>query len=226
MTTPLHQWPLTERPREKLLSQGATALSDAELLAIFFRTGIKGKSALDLARDALSKFGSLRRLLELDPQQFCQTRGLGLTKYIALQAALEIAHRHLYERLKLQDVIRNPTDTQQYLTARLRHHPHEIFACLFLDSQHYIICFEQLFAGTINNTTIHLRTLIKRIIHHNAASLIIAHNHPSGSTQPSEADKEITAQLQHLLSMLDVRLLDHIIVGEDNAFSFCENGLL
>lgn len=226
MSSPIRQWPLHERPREKLLTRGAQTLSDAELLAIFFRTGIKGKTAVDLARDTLKHFGSLRHLLEINSDEFCQTHGLGTAKYVMLKAALEIAQRYLHQTLQHQDTLKNPQETQRYLAARLRHYSHEVFACLFLDSQHRVICFEELFTGTIDSATVYLRTIVKKSIFHNAAALIVAHNHPSGHTEPSEADKDITRQLIQILQLIDVRLLDHIIIGEGPAFSFCEHGLM
>lgn len=223
---PITDWPTSERPREKLLSQGIHALSDAELLAIFLRTGVPGKTAVDLGRDLLQEFGSLRHIVSADRQRFCQSRGLGLAKYAQLQAALEIALRYLQETLQHDDVMANPKDTQRYLTARLRKHQREVFGCLFLDNAHRVIQFDELFHGTINSTTVHPREVVKRALSYNAAAVILAHNHPSGVAEPSAADKYITQQLKQALSLVDIRVLDHIIVGDGQIASFAERGLL
>lgn len=219
-------WPQQERPREKLLSQTAAALSDAELLAIFLRTGVRGKTAVDLGRDLLQEFGSLRNIVSADQRRFCQTHGLGTAKYVQLQAALEITQRYLHETLKRDDVIANPRDTRQYLTVCLRKYEHEVFACLFLDNAHRVIVFNELFHGTINNTTIHPREVVKKALAHNAAAVILAHNHPSGIAEPSTADQYLTQQLKQALNMIDVRVLDHIIIGDGQFTSFAERGML
>lgn len=219
-------WPQNERPREKLLSQGPSALTDAELLAIFLRTGVRGKTAVDLGRDLLQVFGSLRHIVGADREQFCQSHGLGLAKYVQLQAVLEIALRYLQETLQRDDVMANPKDTHRYLTARLRNYEHEVFACLFLDNAHRVIQFEELFHGTINSTTIHPREVVKRALSYNAAAVILAHNHPSGVAEPSDADKHITLQLMKTLDLVDIKVLDHIIIGDGEVVSFAERGLL
>lgn len=218
-------WPASERPREKLLLQGPASLSDAELLAIFLRTGVPGKTAVDLARELLTEYGSLRALLDTDKASFCRGKGLGLAKYVQLQAVLEMARRHLYERLKRSDVLRSPADTRTYVTARLRDYPHEVFACLFLDARHRVIAFEELFRGTIHSASVHPREVVKRALAHNAAAAIFAHNHPSGVAEPSRADEQLTRLLQQTLALVDVRVLDHLIVG-DGVVSFAERGLL
>jgi len=222
----ISHWPKHERPREKLLARGPGALSDAELLAIFLRTGVRGKTALDLARDLLAQYKGLRALLNADQQQFCSTRGLGNAKYSQLQAALEMTRRHLRESLAQPDSLSSPQDTRHYLTACLRDYDHEVFACLFLDSRHRVIQFEELFRGTIDGAVVHPRQVVKRALYHNAAALILAHNHPSGVAEPSQADQQLTRRLRDALALVDVRILDHFVVGEGMAVSFAERGLL
>lgn len=223
---PITDWPADERPREKLMLRGPQALSDAELLAIFLRTGVKGKTAVDLARELLTDFGSLRALLEADLTRFSQSRGLGIAKYTQLQAVLEMAKRHLREALKRGNTLTSPETTRAFLTSQLRDYPHEVFSCLFLDNQHRIIQFEELFRGTIDGANVYPREVVKRSLLYNAAALIFAHNHPSGISEPSEADKQITQKLKQALSLVDIRVLDHFIVGDGQAFSFAEHGLI
>ena len=222
----IRDWPDDERPREKLLSRGAGALSDAELLAIFLRTGIPGRSAVDLARDLLQQYGGLRRLLEADQASFCEGPGLGPAKYVQLQAVLEMGRRYLEETLQRGEALQSAADTRRYLVARLRHQPHEVFACLFLDNRHRVLNFEELFYGTIDGASVHPRQVVKRALYHNAAALILAHNHPSGVAEPSRADERITLRLQEALSLIDVRVLDHFIIGDGECVSFAERGLL
>ena len=219
-------WPADERPREKLLQRGPAALSDAELLAIFLRTGIVGKTAVDLARDLLDEYGSLRALLDANQKQFCQSKGLGSAKYVQLQATLEMARRHLDERLRRGEVLSNPHETRRFLSARLRDYPHEVFACLFLDTRHRVIQFEELFFGTIDGASVHPREVVKRALHHNAAAVILAHNHPSGIAEPSKADIHITQRLSDALSLVDIHMLDHFVVGDGDLTSFAERGLI
>lgn len=222
----IRDWPDAERPREKLLARGAGALSDAELLAIFLRTGIPGRSAVDLARDLLQQYGSLRRLFEADRQGFCAGPGLGDAKYVQLQAVLEMSRRYLEEALQRGDALQSVADTRRYLTAKLRHQPHEVFACLFLDNRHRVLMYEELFYGTIDGASVHPRQVVKRALHHNAAALIFAHNHPSGVAEPSAADENITCRLKNALELIDVRVLDHFIIGDGECVSFAERGLL
>lgn len=223
---PITDWPTDERPREKLLLRGPEALSDAELLAIFLRTGIKGMTAVDLARGLLNEFGSLRALLEADFDRIQRSRGLGVAKYAQLQASLEMARRHMEEMLKKGDAITSPTITRTYLTSRLRGYAHEVFACLFLDNQHRVIEYEELFRGTIDGASVYPREVVKRALGLNTAAVIFAHNHPSGIAEPSEADKHITQRLKQALNLIDVRVLDHFIIGEGPAYSFAEHGLI
>lgn len=218
-------WPQDQRPREKLLSKGSQSLSDAELLAIFLRTGMRGKTAVDLAQELLQGFQGLRQLLKADQQSFCQHAGLGTAKYAQLQAVLEMARRYLFENLQRGDTLSSPQDTRQYLSSQLRDYPHEVFAVLFLDQRHRVICFEELFRGTIDGASVYPREVVKKALQHNAAALIFAHNHPSGVAEPSQADEQITRRLIDALKLVDVRVLDHFIVG-DEVVSFAERGLL
>jgi len=222
----INDWPKREQPREKLLCHGASTLSDAELLAIFLRTGVAGKTAVDLARDLLKNFGSLRALLAADCQTFCQSHGLGTAKFVQLQAILEIAKRHLAETLQRGSTLCHSDETLQYLSLQLRHQQREVFACLFLDTRHRIISYDELFFGTIHSTRIHPREIIKRALQHNAAAIILAHNHPSGIAEPSAADLAITKEIQQLLELLDIHLLDHIVIGDGQITSFAAQGLL
>jgi len=218
-------WPSEERPREKLLSRGPAALSDAELLAIFLRTGIKGTSAVALARQLLSSFGSLRALLMSSQAEFCSHKGLGNAKYAQLQAVLEMANRHLSEEIKRSDCITSPADTMAYLRSQLRDQPHEIFACLMLDNRNRVIAFRELSRGTIDGASVYPREVVKQALADNAAAVIFAHNHPSGVCEPSDADINITQRLTKALALVDIRVLDHVIVGEES-LCFSERGLL
>ncbi len=223
---PITDWPIEERPREKLLTRGPGALSDAELVAIFLRTGVSGKTAVDVARDLLRDLGGLGALLEADLEQFCHTKGLGRAKYVLLQAGLEIGRRQLEARLTRGDALANPQDTRSYLTARLRRYPHEVFACLFLDNRHRVISFDEMFFGTIDGASVHPREVVRRALDHNAAAVILAHNHPSGVAEPSRADQMLTRRLQDALALVDIRVLDHFVIGDGEAVSFAERGLL
>ncbi|WP_024329317.1 DNA repair protein RadC [Thioalkalivibrio sp. ALR17-21] len=218
-------WPAGERPREKLLERGAAALSDAELLAIFLRTGVTGKSAVDVARDLLSRFGGLRPLLQADEAGFCAAPGLGQAKYAQLQAVLEMGRRHLEADLERGEALTSPAATRRFLSARLRDYPFEVFSVLFLDNRHRVLAFEELFRGTIDGASVHPREVVRRVLHHNAAAVILAHNHPSGVAEPSRSDALITRRLSEALSLIDVRLLDHLIIG-DTAVSLAERGEL
>ncbi|MDX9671779.1 MULTISPECIES: RadC family protein [unclassified Pseudomonas] len=220
----IRDWPAAERPREKLLEQGSGSLSDAELLAIFLRTGVSGKSAVDLARHLLSQFGSLRVLLEADLSAFSEQLGLGPAKYAQLQAVLEMGRRHLAERMRKKPALENPQVVRDYLKAMLRHEPHEVFGCLFLDSKHQVLNFEALFRGSIDNTSVHPRQVVKRALANNAAALILCHNHPSGNPEPSQADRLLTKRLQKALELIDVRVLDHFIIGDGEPLSMAECG--
>ncbi|MBB1126588.1 RadC family protein [Thiospirillum jenense] len=219
-------WPEDERPREKLLKLGATALTDAELLAIFLRTGIPGKSAVDLARELLTEFNGLIGLFSANEHAFCQGKGLGAAKYAQLQAVLEMSRRYLREELGERDVLTNAAATRRYLKMHLRGYPYEVFACLFLDTRHRVIEYNELFRGSIDGASVHPREVIRAAMRCNAAAVIFAHNHPSGVAEPSNADVQITHQLKQALSLVEVRVLDHIIIGEDDGTSLAELGLI
>lgn len=208
----IKDWLVEDRPREKLLQRGSAALTDAELLAIFLRTGVQGKSAVDLARDLLADFGSLKALLDADHQRFCQAHGLGDAKYAQLQAVLEMAKRHFKAVLQRGDALNSPDITRAYLSAQLRGYSYEVFACLFLDNQHRVIQLDELFRGTIDGASVYPREVVKKALHHNAAAVIFAHNHPSGISEPSAADKHITEKLKQALALFDIRVLDHFMV--------------
>jgi DNA repair protein RadC len=222
----IKDWPAEDRPREKLLQRGSAALTDAELLAIFLRTGTAGKSAVDLARDLLADFGSLKALLDADQQRFCLGHGLGDAKYTQLQAVLEMAKRHFNEVLQRGSALTSPEITRAYLSAQLRGYSYEVFACLFLDNQHRVIKLDELFRGTIDGASVYPREVVKQALYHNAAAVIFAHNHPSGITEPSPADKQITEKLKQALSLFDIRVLDHFIIGDGEPYSFAEHGCL
>lgn len=220
----IREWPEAERPRERLLRQGPQSLSDAELLAIFLRTGIPGKTAVDLARDCLHSFGGLRPLLLADESEFCQMKGLGQAKYVQLQAVLEMARRHLASQLNPGEQIQNPQEARQAIHARLRDYPYEVFAVLFLDSRHQVIGFEELFRGTIDGASVPVREVVTSCLKRNAAAIIIAHNHPSGVAEPSQADRQLTDSLKSALSLVGIRTLDHLVVGDQDCVSFSERG--
>ncbi len=222
----INQWPTAERPREKLLHQGGDSLSDAELLAIFLRVGVRGQSALDLARSLLTRFGSLRGVVEAGVEEFCAEPGMGESKYVLLQAALQLSQRHLREALKRNDCLTSSLLTRNYLRSRLRHYDREVFLCLFLDNQNRVIATEELFHGTIDGATVHPRIVVDRALYHNAAALIFAHNHPSGVAEPSQADVGITRRLKNALGLIDIRTLDHFVVGDTEVVSLAERGLL
>jgi len=221
----INHWPTEERPRERLLQHGADALSDAELLAIFLRTGVAGRSAVELARDLLSHFGGLRALLNAPRHEFTRANGLGDAKFAQLQAVLALARRHLAEELRQGAVMDSPEATRRFLAAELRDGGQEVFAVLFLDNRHRVLAFERLFYGSISQASVHPREVVKATLRHNAAAVILAHNHPSGVAEPSAADESITQRLKSALELVDVRLLDHFVIG-DQAVSMAERGLV
>ena len=219
-------WPLHERPREKLLKQGAASLSDAELLAIFLRTGIRGSSAVDLARALLNQFGSLRGLLNAQQTSFCQAKGLGPAKFVQLQAVLEIAKRYFAEQLNKTVEFNDAQATKVYLITKLRDQPNEVFAMLLLDSQHRLIKFRPMFYGTIDSASVYPRVLVKQALEDNAAAVILAHNHPSGVAEPSHADLHITKRIVDAMGLVDIKVLDHFVIGDGIAVSFAQRGLI
>lgn len=224
----IRDWPSTERPRERLLKQGAGALADAELLAIFLRIGIAGKSAVDLARELLSRFdGDLAALATADAKRLAELPGIGPAKAAQLIASMELARRALTNPLKARDALTSPQAVRDWLRLSLGHLPHEVFVALWLDAQNRLIISEELFRGTLTQTSVYPREVIKRALAHNAGAVILAHNHPSGLTEPSRADELLTVALKQALTMIDVKLLDHFIVTAGSApLSFAERGLI
>ena len=222
----INQWPHEERPREKLIQRGPQSLSDAELLAILIHTGIKGQNAVQLARAALNQYGSIRALLNASSQQLQQTKGLGLAKYATLLACNELSKRAFAETIRRQNSFTSAEATANYLIAELRDKPHEVFAMLLLDSQHQLIAFRPMFTGTINSAAVYPRELVKQVLHDNAAAVILAHNHPSGVAEPSQADIQITKRMQQAMSLIDVNVLDHFVIVDGIAVSFAQRGLL
>jgi len=219
-------WPAKERPREKLLQSGAHSLSDAELLAIFFRTGVPGRSAVDLGRDLLAQFGSLTALAQAELAAFKSIRGLGPAKFVQLKAALELARRSLAESMAAGDALSSPEAVRSFLRLTLAERPHEVFMAVMLDAQNRVIASEELFQGTLTQTSVFPREVVKCALKHNAAAIIFAHNHPSGVAEPSQADQVLTETLKRALALVDVKVLDHFIVGRGAAMSFAERGLL
>tara|TARA_R100001163_G_scaffold61326_1_gene51214 strand:+ start:606 stop:1283 length:678 start_codon:yes stop_codon:yes gene_type:complete len=222
----ISDWPQQERPREKLLAKGAQSLSDAELLALFLRTGIPGASALDLARGLLQRFGSLRGVLEADARCFCREPGMGPSRYTQLQAVLELSQRCMLENLQREDALTSAAQSRAYVQNRLRARHREVFLCLLLDSQHRVIAHEELFEGTIDGAMVHPREVLDYALKHQAAAVIFAHNHPSGIAEPSEADISITRRLKAALALVDIRTLDHLVVGDAEVVSMAERGML
>ena len=219
-------WPASERPREKLLELGVEALSDAELLAIFLRVGVTGKSAVDLARDLLTQFGSLNGIFAAQLSELTQVHGVGSSKYVQLQAIFEMSRRALNEQMQAKDILSSPKQVRDYLCLKLGNLTREVFFVLFLDAQNRVVTTEEMFSGTLTQTSVYPREVVKRALHHNAASVIFAHNHPSGLAQQSQADELITKQLKEALALVDVRVLDHFIVAGTTTLSFVERGLL
>ena len=222
----IKDWDPSEQPREKLLRQGAADLSDAELLAVFLRTGIKGASAVELGQQLIDHFSGFRSLLSADYGMMKTIPGLGLAKSVQLKAVMELARRYLAECLERGQRLTSPTDTRDFLLLRLRDYQYEVFACLFLDNKHRVIAYEEMFRGTIDGASVYPREVVKRALELNAAAIILAHNHPSGECEPSMADRAITERIAAAVSLVDIRLLDHIVIGDSVCLSFAESGLL
>jgi DNA repair protein RadC len=219
-------WPARERPRERLLAQGAGALTDAELVALCLRTGVRGMSAVDLGRELVARHGGLAGLLGTDHRELARVKGMGAAKTALLAAILELARRALREQLRAGAALTAPGAVRDYLRLALGGRPHEAFLCLFLDAQHRVIAVEELFRGTLTQTSVYPREVVKAALAANAAAVIFAHNHPSGVAQPSQADELLTRQLKEALALVDIRVLDHFIVAGNQALSFAERGLL
>ncbi|MFZ6744073.1 RadC family protein [Undibacterium sp. JH2W] len=222
----INEWPEDQRPRERLIKHGASALSDAELLAVFLRTGVTGKSAVDLGRDMITRFGSLSGLFAASIKDFSSVHGLGSAKYAQLQAVLELAKRAISEELQENASLSSPQAVKNYLQLMIGNKPHESFAILFLDVKNRLIKAEELFRGTLNHASVYPREVVKSALHQNAAAIILAHNHPSGSCEPSSADINLTQTLKQALALVDIRILDHFIVANPNVYSFAEHGLM
>lgn len=222
----ISDWPLAERPRERLLALGAARLSDVELLAVFLRTGYAGKSAADLARDLLRSHGSLSGMLTSTPGQLQQSKGMGSAKTAQLLAALELARRSLAEELAQRNVLNSPRSVSDYLRLTLGGREHEVFVAVLLDAQHRVIACEELFRGTLTQTSVYPREVVKCALARNAAAVILAHNHPSGVAEPSQADEFLTRSLKSALALVDIQVLDHFIVGTGCSLSFAERGLI
>lgn len=220
----LKDWPCDERPREKLLQQGSASLSDAELLAIFLRTGVRGCHVVDLARNLLATFGSISAIYQASLNEFCQAHGLGTAKYVQLQACLEMSKRYLSEQLQQGQTLTSSQSTRDYLITELKAETSEVFAILFLDNQHQVLAFKRLFYGTIDSAAVYPRVIIEQVLKYKAAAVILCHNHPSGVAEPSIADKHITNKIAQALSLIDVRLLDHCIIAGNYCYSFAEHG--
>jgi DNA repair protein RadC len=220
----IRDWPAAERPREKLLARGAGALSDAELLAIFLGSGLRGRDAVATARDLLAKHGPLRPLLERSPNALAKLPGLGPARACALAAALELGHRHLAATLERGEAMTDPQAAGRFFAQRLRGRPHEVFAALFLDTRHRALGFEELFQGTLDGAEVHPRVVVQRALALNAAAVIVGHNHPSGNPEPSAADRAVTARLKQALALVDLRLLDHFVIADGPPVSLAARG--
>ncbi|WP_020424231.1 RadC family protein [Pseudomonas putida] len=220
----IREWPAEERPREKLLQRGAAVLTDAELLAVLLGSGVAGRNVLDLARGLLMRFGGLRQFLEAERDALLREPGIGAVKYAQLQALLEIGRRYLGENIKRAEALDGPAAVRRYLKAMLRHEASEVFGCLFLDTKHRPLAFEILFRGTIDRASVYPREVVRRALLHNAAALILCHNQPSGNSEPSQDDVHLTLLLKRGLALIDVRVLDHIIIGDGEPLSMVEHG--
>jgi DNA repair protein RadC len=221
----ISQWAAEERPRERLLAAGAGALSDAELVAVLLRTGVRGKSAVDLARELLLKYRSITKLLNAGTQ-LTDVKGLGPAKTAQFAAAMELARRSAEETVREADALTSPGAVRDYLRLAIGARPHEVFLCIWLDAQHRAIKFDELFRGTLTQTSVYPREVVKMALSVNAAAVIFAHNHPSGVAQPSQADEMLTANLKEALALVEVKVLDHFIIAGNQAISFAERGLL
>ena len=219
----ISDWPLTERPRERLLTLGAAALSDAELLAVVLRTGIRGKSAVELGRELLARFKGVAGIFGAD---LTGVKGLGPAKRAQFEAAMELARRSLKDDMRSASALTSPGAVRDYLRLALAEREHEVFVCLWLDAQHRVIACEELFRGTLTQTSVYPREIVKAGLKANAAAVIFAHNHPSGVAQPSQADELLTRNLKDALSLVDIKVLDHFIVAGHQTLSFAERGLL
>jgi DNA repair protein RadC len=223
---PITDWPDYDRPREKLLARGEQALTDAELIAIFLRTGTRGKTAVDIARQLLADFGGVKNLMQAPLLTLASQHGIGHSKYAALKAAVELGRRCLMQTAEQGDTLNSSSKTRQFIADHLRHHPSEVFACIFMDMHFRLIRFDELFYGSIHEAVVYPREIVRRGLLYNASRIILAHNHPSGIALPSEADKSVTTNIKQALLLVDMKLIDHIIVGRTETYSFAEDGLI
>jgi DNA repair protein RadC len=222
----INEWPAEERPRERLIQNGGKGLSDAEILAVLLGRGLAGTSAVELARKLMHKFGGIRGTLNAAPASLVEVKGIGMAKIGTLLAARECAQRYLRERLRPGVTIGSPADSRDYLLATLRDRPHEVFCCLFMDNRHRVLAFDELFRGTIDAAAVYPREIVKQALARNAAAVILAHNHPSGVAEPSQSDQLITRRIRDALDLVDVRLLDHFVIGDNNCVSLASRGML
>jgi DNA repair protein RadC len=222
----INEWPAEERPRERLIQHGAEGLSDAEILAVLLARGLAGTSAVELARKLMHEFGGIRGTLNAAPTSLAEVKGIGMAKIGTLLAAKECARRYLRERLRPGVTIGSPADSRDYLLATLRDRPHEVFCCLFMDNRHRVLAFDELFRGTIDAAAVYPREIVKQALARNAAAVILAHNHPSGIAEPSQSDQLITRRIRDALELVDVRLLDHFVIGDNNCVSLASRGML
>ncbi len=219
-------WPPSERPRERLIAEGAKSLSDAELIAIILHTGTRGQSTVDLARGLLLEFDGLANLLSADSHRLQDSPGIGEAKAARIAVIRELSHRHLAAPLQARDVLECSSATRDYFRARYRDCAREVFSCLFLNNQHHVVKLEELFEGTIDAAAVYPREVVRRALYHNAAAVILAHNHPSGVAEPSRADLAITKRIKEALATIDVRVLDHLVIGNAHVVSLAERGQL
>jgi DNA repair protein RadC len=225
-TMTIRDWPRTERPREKLLEGGAHTLSDGELLAVLLGSGPRGSSAVEIARALIQEFGSLRDLLSSDAARCLRQRGIGPARYSVLQAAVELARRHFRESLRIGPALRSSGAVRAFLLAQLRDHPYEVFCCLYLDQHERLIVFQEMFRGTVDHADVHPREVVREALLRNASYAIFAHNHPAGLANPSKGDEVTTRRLKDALALVDVRVMDHLIVGDGHCYSFADHGLI
>ena len=225
-TGAIQEWGKDERPLARLLAKGAGSLTDAEILSLLLRSGSRERSALDISKDLISMYGDLRGVLNAPQAELLKIPGMGAPKVAYMQAALELGRRHLEQKMKPRDVMTNPESVNDFLSFHLRDRSREIFAVLFLDNRHQVIEYEEMFQGTLSSAAVHPREIIKQVLYHNAAAVILAHNHPSGIAEPSQSDADITVKIQKALQLIDVRLLDHIVVGDGEFVSLSNRGII
>jgi len=219
-------WPKTERPRERLIERGPDALSDGELLAVFIGCGTRGRSAVDLARSLIHEFGSLRDFLTAEPSRCLGQLGIGPARYASMQAALELARRHYGHAVRSDSSVENPTEMRSFVLTQLRDKPYEVFCVLHLDVHYRLMAFQELFRGSTDSAGIYPREVVREVMIRNAFAVILAHNHPSGTAEPSQADRLVTRRIRDALALIEVKVLDHLVVGDTRVVSFADRGLI